>query len=90
LQLGEWKWTGGKYPGAAGDKGIQTSEDARHYAITVPLSQAFDNKDKDLVLSYTVKHEQDLDCGGAYIKLLPSGYNAANFDGDAAYRYPPA
>ena len=24
---------------------------------------------KDLIVSYTVKHEQVLDCGGAYIKV---------------------
>jgi calreticulin len=69
LQTGEWVWTGGDYPGASGDKGIKTSEDARFYSLTAPLDSAFDNKGKDLVLSYTVKHEQNLDCGGAYIKV---------------------
>ena len=28
---------------------------------------------KDLIISYTVKHEQNLDCGGAYIKVGSSG-----------------
>jgi len=48
------------------------------------LTTPFDNKDKDLIISYTVKHEQDLDCGGAYLKLLPS-VDAANFSGDSPY-----
>lgn len=84
-EMGEWKHTGGKYPGAAGDKGVQTSQDARHYSMTAPLSATFDNKGKDLVVSYTVKHEQELDCGGAYIKLLPAGVDAKKFGGDAPY-----
>ena len=70
-QTGAWKYTAGEYPGEGfeKDKGIQTSEDARFYSLTAPLSSPFDNKDKDLIISYTVKHEQNLDCGGAYIKV---------------------
>jgi calreticulin len=84
-QMGDFKWTGGKYPGAAGDKGIQTSEDARFYSISAPLSKPVDNKGKDLVLSYTVKLENEVDCGGAYIKLLPGGYDVKKFGGDTPY-----
>ena len=69
MQMGEFSWTGGKYPGAAGDKGIQTSQDAKFYSLSAAMDKEFDNSGKDLVLSYTVKHEQDLDCGGAYIKV---------------------
>lgn len=85
--MGEFKWTGGAYPGAPGDKGIQTSEDARFYALSAPLDKPFDNKGKDLVLSYTVKFENDVDCGGAYIKLLPGGFDTKKFGGDTPYRY---
>ena len=67
-QLGEWKWTSGEFAGDVKDKGIKTSEDARFYGLSAKLSEAFTNK-KDLVLQFSVKHEQDLDCGGAYIKL---------------------
>jgi len=38
-----------------------------------------------LIVQYSVKHEQRIDCGGGYIKLLPSGLNQENFNGDAAY-----
>jgi hypothetical protein len=72
MQTGEWVWTGGDYPGASGDKGIKTSQDARFYSLTAPFDVEFDNKGKDLVLSYTVKHEQNIDCGGAYIKVRGS------------------
>jgi calreticulin len=67
------------------DGGIQTSQDARFYAGVVPLSEPFDNKGKDLIVSYTVKHTQDLDCGGSYLKLLPKGFDGKTFGGDAPY-----
>ncbi|EMS59406.1 Calreticulin [Triticum urartu] len=68
---GEWNHTSGKWNGDADDKGIQTSEDYRFYAISAQYPE-FSNKDKTLVLQFSVKHEQDLDCGGGYVKLLPA------------------
>merc|ERR1712032_532547 len=65
--------------------GIKTSQDARFYAISAPLTEAFDNKGKNLVLQYTVRHDQDVDCGGAYIKLLPK-VDAKSFGGPSEYR----
>ena len=69
--MGEFAHTAGKYYHDASDKGIQTSEDARFYGISSKMSESFDNKDKDLVIQFSVKHENKIDCGGAYIKLLP-------------------
>ena len=69
----------------ANDKGVQTSEDARFYAMSAKLSESFTNKDKPLVIQYSVKHEQDLDCGGAYIKLLHGDVDQDTFSGDTPY-----
>jgi len=63
-EMGEWKWTAGEYFGDSTDKGIQTSQDARHYGLSAKLDEAFTNQDKDLVVQFSVKHEQELDCGG--------------------------
>ncbi|KAM7481097.1 hypothetical protein LguiB_005680 [Lonicera macranthoides] len=49
--------------------GIQTSEDYRFYAISAQFPE-FSNKDKTLVFQFSIKHEQKLDCGGGYMKLL--------------------
>ena len=49
--------------------GIQTSQDARFYAVSAKLDKSFSNKGKPLVLQFTVKHEQSIDCGGGYIKV---------------------
>jgi len=85
----EFKLSAGKFFGdAEADKGLQTSTDSKYYAISAKLDKEFDNKDKDLVLQFSVKHEQDLDCGGGYIKLIPgtvTDSDMANFGGDTPY-----
>jgi calreticulin len=83
--LGKWAHSAGKYfNDEARDRGIQTSEDARFYQISAAFPQ-FSNKGKDLVLQYSVKFDQAIDCGGAYIKLLPPGLDQEKFEGDSAY-----
>uniref|UniRef100_A0A804UCX5 Calreticulin n=1 Tax=Zea mays TaxID=4577 RepID=A0A804UCX5_MAIZE len=82
---GEWNHTSGKWNGDAEDKGIQTSEDYRFYAISAEYPE-FSNKDKTLVLQFSVKHEQKLDCGGGYVKLLGGGdVDQKKFGGDTSY-----
>lgn len=58
------------YPGIPGDEGLVLKSKAAHHAISAQLDHPFDPKGKTLVLSYEVKLQQGLDCGGAYIKLL--------------------
>ena len=45
------------------------------------------NKDRTLVLQFSVKHEQDLDCGGGYVKLLPADVDQKKFGGETPYRF---
>uniref|UniRef100_A0A0E0KL42 Calreticulin n=1 Tax=Oryza punctata TaxID=4537 RepID=A0A0E0KL42_ORYPU len=81
---GEWNHTSGKWYGDADDKGIQTSEDYRFYAISAKYPE-FRNKDKTLVLQFSVKHEQKLDCGGGYVKLLGGDVDQKKFGGETPY-----
>eukprot|EP01132_Coremiostelium_polycephalum_P005327 gene5327-6643_t len=81
---GKFVHTAGKWYGSEEDKGIQTSQDARFYAISAKFP-SYTNEGKELVLQYTVKHEQKLDCGGAYIKVLPESNNQKEFNGDSEY-----
>ncbi|KAG2626449.1 hypothetical protein PVAP13_3KG354600 [Panicum virgatum] len=81
---GEWNHTSGKWNGDAEDKGIQTSEDYRFYAISAEYPE-FSNKGKTLVLQFSVKHEQKLDCGGGYVKLLGGDVDQKKFGGDTPY-----
>ncbi|KAF0912322.1 hypothetical protein E2562_014000 [Oryza meyeriana var. granulata] len=81
---GKWNRTSGKWNGDADDKGIQTSEDYRFYAISAKYPE-FSNKDKTLVLQFSVKHEQKLDCGGGYVKLLGGDVDQRKFGGETPY-----
>ncbi|KAK9159620.1 hypothetical protein Syun_005961 [Stephania yunnanensis] len=82
---GSFKHTAGKWSGDPDDKGIQTATDARHFAISAKIPE-FSNKNKTLVLQYSIKFEQDIECGGGYIKLLSSYVNQKKFGGDTPYR----
>ncbi|CAG0888938.1 unnamed protein product [Cyprideis torosa] len=68
------------------DKGIKTSQDARFYALSTKFDEAFDNKDKTLVVQFSVKHEQNIDCGGGYLKLFDCTVEPKDFNGDSSYK----
>jgi len=83
--MGKFVATAGKWHGDANDMGIQTSQDAKFYGLSAKLNEPFTNQGKDLVLQMSVKHEQQLDCGGAYIKLMGT-IDSASFGGDTPYQ----
>lgn len=64
--------------------GLQTSQDARFYALSSRFND-FSNQGHPLVIQFSVKHEQNIDCGGGYIKLFPSGLNQEDMHGDSVY-----
>ena len=39
------------------------------------------------MFQFSVKHEQKLDCGGGYMKLLSDDVDQMKFGGDTPYRY---
>ena len=39
-------------------RGLQTSEDAHFYSISAPFDEPFNNKGKDLIVQFSVRHEQ--------------------------------
>jgi len=81
--LGTFKVSAGKfYSDAEAGKGLQTSQDAKFYAISAKHPE-FTNEGKTLVVQYTVKHEQDIDCGGGYLKL--GAYDPEKFEGASEY-----
>jgi len=83
---GKFDVSAGKFYGdAQADKGLHTSEDAKFYQITSEIAKDFSNKDKKLILQYSVKHEQNIDCGGGYIKVHPAGLSQDQYNGDSQY-----
>jgi len=72
-EAGSWSLTAGKFFGdEKKEHGLKTLEDARFYDISA-AHEEFSNKGKTLVIQFSVKHEQTIDCGGGYIKLIPAG-----------------
>jgi len=83
---GVLKLTAGKFYGdAQKDQGMQTSQDAKFYQTSAKMEKAFSNEGKTLVLQFSVKHEQSIDCGGGYIKLFPSTLDGESMNGDSPY-----
>lgn len=64
--------------------GIQTSQDAHFYAASARF-EPFSNEEKPLVIQFTVKHEQKIDCGGGYVKIFPSDLDQSNMHGESQY-----
>ena len=70
--------------------GIQTSQNAKFYAQSASFD-SFSNEGKTLVVQFTVKHEQKIDCGGGYLKVrYLYTFNNINcaFDGVNTYFVP--
>ena len=84
-EAGKFAWSAGKFfNDATEDKGIQTSQDARFYGISAKFP-SFSNKGKQLIIQFSVKHEQNIDCGGGYVKVFPSSLDQADMHGDSVY-----
>lgn len=64
--------------------GLQTSEDARFYALSKKF-KPFSNKGKPLVVQFSVKHEQDIDCGGGYLKVFDCKLDQKDMHGESPY-----
>ncbi|XP_062126131.1 calreticulin [Drosophila sulfurigaster albostrigata] len=75
---------GSFYNDADLDKGIQTSQDARFYALSNKFD-GFSNKGKPLVVQFSVKHEQNIDCGGGYVKLFDCSLDQTDMHGESPY-----
>lgn len=69
--LGQWELSSGKFfADERASQGLRTLNDLHFYALTAPLKEPFNNEKGDLVVQFSVKNEQTLNCGGAYIKVL--------------------
>lgn len=86
IKLGEFEVSKGAFwADEKINRGLKTKENMHFYAATSKLPTTFNNKDKTLVFQFSVKHEQILDCGGGYLKLLPAETDADSFNGDSPY-----
>jgi calreticulin len=85
-EQGDWGWSAGKfYNDPEKDKGLKTTQDARFYGISAKFDKPFSNEGKTLVIQFTVKHEQEIDCGGGYVKVFSSDLDQKKMHGDSPY-----
>ncbi|ESO10248.1 hypothetical protein HELRODRAFT_122321, partial [Helobdella robusta] len=83
---GEFGWSAGKFfNDPEKDKGLKTTQDAKFYGISAKFDKPFSNEGKTLVVQFSVKHEQEIDCGGGYVKIFPSDLDQKNMHGDSPY-----
>jgi calreticulin len=83
-ERGQFALDAGNWATDESDKGLKTTEDARFYTASIKFPE-FTNANSVLVIQYSLKYTQSVDCGGAYIKLHPKGLDQVNYDGDAQY-----
>jgi calreticulin len=82
--FGKFVLSSGKFYGdKEKDQGIQTSQDAKFYATSASFD-AFSNEGKSVVVQFSVKHEQNIDCGGGYVKVMPP-MDGTKLDGESPY-----
>mmetsp|Transcript_36498 Transcript_36498/g.64289 ORF Transcript_36498/g.64289 Transcript_36498/m.64289 type:complete len:393 (-) Transcript_36498:65-1243(-) len=79
---GEFELNTGKYFGdEKEDRGLKTLTDNRFYDISANFPP-FDNGGKDIIIQYQVKYDEDIDCGGGYIKVGPMQEDNGKMFGD--------
>jgi len=84
-EQGKWGHSAGEWYGdAEADKGLQTTQDAKFYAISTKFP-GFSNEGKDLVVQFQVSFPQKIDCGGGYIKVASSAIDQSTWGGDSPY-----
>ncbi|XP_055849585.1 calreticulin [Episyrphus balteatus] len=84
-EFGKFVRSSGKfYNDEEADKGLQTSQDARFYALSKKFDP-FTNEGKPLVIQFSVKHEQNIDCGGGYVKLFDCSLEQTEMHGESPY-----
>lgn len=84
-EFGKFELTAGKFfNDEETDKGLKTSQDARFYGLSTKFTP-FSNRDKPLVIQFSVKHEQNIDCGGGYLKVFDCSLEPKELHGDSPY-----
>lgn len=75
---------GAMHVDAKKEQGLKLTEDAKFYAVSKKLPAPVSNDGKPIVVSFSVKNEQKLECGGTYLKFF-SELDQKDFNGDSAY-----
>ncbi|KAI0983796.1 hypothetical protein GJ496_002689 [Pomphorhynchus laevis] len=83
-QMGKFELSNKKYSDDTSDFGLKTTEDSRFYWISKKFKPT-NCKDQDFVVQYSLAFEQDIDCGGGYVKLYGVNTDQSKLNGDTPY-----
>ena len=73
-ELGAWEVSSGKFfADEQKNQGLRTVDNMRFYALTAPFAEPVSNAGRDLIVQFSAKNEQNLNCGGAYVKVTLLG-----------------
>jgi calreticulin len=81
---GAFDLSAGKIFADEGNTGLRTSQDAKFYARSAKFTP-FSNAGKDIVVQFSVKHDQKIDCGGGYVKVFGGEFEPADMHGESEY-----
>merc|ERR1711970_1096599 len=73
------KWVQSAHEGKEFGKFVHT--DGRFYGLSSKF-EPFSNEGKLLVVQFTVKHEQNIDCGGGYLKVFNCDLDQKDMHGE--------
>merc|ERR1711934_447418 len=82
---GKFELSAGNIYADEDNKGLRTSQDAKFYAMSTKFPKSFSTAGKDLVVQFSVKHDQKIDCGGGYVKVFPADFEPSELHGDSQY-----
>ena len=73
--------------GFENDKGITLSQDMKFYGVATTFPEPLITEGKDFVVQYELKLEENLGCGGAYIKLprMSDIFESGNINNETPY-----
>jgi len=66
------------------DQGLRTTQDSKYYTASASFP-SFSNEGKTLVFQFQTKNEQNIECGGSYLKIGPKISDLSKFRGDTPY-----
>jgi calreticulin len=82
--FGKFELTEGKFYADKDNKGLKTTQDAHFYAVSTKFAP-FSNAKSPLVIQFSVKHEQNIDCGGGYLKVFDCSLDPEQMHGESPY-----
>lgn len=83
--LGKFVLSSGKLHLDEQDTGLKTSQDAKFYMTARNFDAEFENTGKDMVVQLSVKHEQNIDCGGGYVKVYAPDTDLTSLNNESPY-----